>query len=465
MMEASEIFQSVPFKKILNVINDGLFFADGTGMTLWVNEASERILNLPSTELIGKDVFNLEEKGIMSPSITRMVIESRNNISTIQTLPDQKRYLVTGHLLSFGEDELVVVHSRDITKAITASNKLEDAEKLLATYSQEIRQMKQRKPLKERRFIGNGPVFRELSELIQRVANVNTTIFITGETGVGKNAVAERIHRLSDRHDKPFTHINCGAIPENLIESELFGYMKGAFTGANVKGKEGMVQMTEGGTLFLDEISELPLHLQPKLLQLLQNKMYLPVGATKMKTADVRIIAAANKDLLEMTRKGEFREDLYYRLNIIPVHVPPLRERKDDIFPILQMNVDYFNQIHNQTKTLSSSLIDTLTSYEWPGNIRELENLIERLVITSSESRITAEDLPGSFLPDEFTDSGNYMRDNEGLPNTMERIEKEIIAGAMKKHKTTRQAAEALGVSQSSIMRRIKKYKLNDHGA
>ncbi|WP_328587704.1 sigma-54 interaction domain-containing protein [Alteribacter lacisalsi] len=464
-MEASEIFQSVPFKKILNVINDGLFFADGTGMTLWVNEASERILNLPSTELIGKDVFNLEEKGIMSPSITRMVIESRNNISTIQTLPDQKRYLVTGHLLSFGEDELVVVHSRDITKAITASNKLEDAEKLLATYSQEIRQMKQRKPLKERRFIGNGPVFRELSELIQRVANVNTTIFITGETGVGKNAVAERIHRLSDRHDKPFTHINCGAIPENLIESELFGYMKGAFTGANVKGKEGMVQMTEGGTLFLDEISELPLHLQPKLLQLLQNKMYLPVGATKMKTADVRIIAAANKDLLEMTRKGEFREDLYYRLNIIPVHVPPLRERKDDIFPILQMNVDYFNQIHNQTKTLSSSLIDTLTSYEWPGNIRELENLIERLVITSSESRITAEDLPGSFLPDEFTDSGNYMRDNEGLPNTMERIEKEIIAGAMKKHKTTRQAAEALGVSQSSIMRRIKKYKLNDHGA
>jgi TyrR family helix-turn-helix protein len=457
-VKAADLFSHTEFKEVLNVISDGLFFSDGTGKTLWVNDASEKILNTPKEQLIGKNVAELEAENIMNPSVTRLVLESRNTITTLQSSYGERKYIVTGHLLRLEEEDLVVVHSRDITNAVATSDKLEETERLIRNYSQEIKQMKDRPLPVKQKFIGGGKNFRDLNDLVEKAAGVNTTILITGETGVGKNAVAEQIHELSDRHNKPFVHINCGAIPESLFESELFGYKKGAFTGANTAGKAGLVKMAEGGTLFLDEISEIPIHLQPKLLQLLQNKTYLPVGETATQEADIRIIAATNKDLYEMMEKGSFREDLYYRLNIVPIYVPSLKERPEDIFPLLQSNLKYFNHLHGEMKYFSSQVIDILLNYEWSGNIRELENLVERLVVTSRASKITPEDLPEKIQSFSSEAATYILKEDESLNEAMERIEKSIISETYRKYKTTRKAADVLGMSQSGVMRRIKKY-------
>lgn len=396
----------------------------------------------------------------MKPSVTRMVLENRNTITTVQTSSNGRKYLVTGHMITVSGEKLIVVHSRDITEAVRTSTQLGETEQLLKRYSEEIRLMKLRenKALTNQNLIGKSSIFRQLLEFIEKVAGVDTTVLITGETGVGKNVIAEQIHKLSSRHQKPFVHINCGAIPESLFESELFGYKKGAFTGALNSGKIGLVQMADGGTMFLDEISELPIHLQSKLLQLLQNKSYLPVGDTKVRTADIRIIAATNRDLLEMTKEGTFRLDLYYRLNVLPIHVPSVRERQEDIFPLLYHFLKKFNQMHSKNRRFSPELLDVLQNYEWPGNIREMENLIERLVITSKEDEISIEDLPEKMKKNS-SQLKQFLKEGESLTEALERIEKNIILEAYQTYKTTRKTAEMLGVTQSLLMRRLKKYK------
>lgn len=454
------IFKNEYFNKILNVINDGIYISDNKGITLWNNKASEKILNKKQEYMIGRNVIDLEREGIMKPSVTRMVLENRNTITTVQTSRNGRKHLVTGHIIDICGEELIVVHSRDITEAVRTSSQLGETEQLLNRYSEEIRSIKlsQEKALSSQKLIGKSTVFQLLSEFIEKVAGVDTTALITGETGVGKNVIAEQIHKLSNRHHKPFVHINCGAIPESLVESELFGYKKGAFTGALNSGKTGLVQMANGGTLFLDEISELPLHVQPKLLQLLQNKTYLPVGDTKVRSADIRIIAATNRDLMEMANEGTFRLDLYYRLNILPIHVPALRERQEDIFPLLIHFLNHFNQMHHRNRSYSTELLEALQSYEWSGNIREMENLVERLVITSKEDEISIEDLPDKIKKSR-SQTKQFLKEGESLTEALERIEKNIILEAYQTHKTTRKTAEKLGVTQALLMRRLKKYR------
>ncbi|SFE52126.1 sigma-54 interaction domain-containing protein [Alteribacillus iranensis] len=315
------------------------------------------------------------------------------------------------------------------------------------------------KEAEEGNFIGKGPTYRYIADLIDKVAEVDTTVLITGETGVGKNVIAERIHDVSARHEKPFIHVNCGAIPETLIESELFGYTGRAFTGASASGKTGMVQLADKGTLFLDEIGELPLHLQPKLLQLLQNKTFLPVGDTTVRQVDTRIVAATNKDLKQKVADGEFREDLYYRLNVLPIHVPALRERKEDVFPLLQANLDRFNKRHKKSKQFSGPVLDHLQQYGWPGNIRELENVVERLVITSGDDVIEENDLPEDVKKEQEDKSNMQIDFNETLPDMIEQLERKAITQMYEKHQSTRKAAKALGISQSAFMRRWHKYK------
>jgi PAS domain S-box-containing protein len=457
---ALNFFENEYFNKILNVINDGIYISDQKGNTLWLNKASEKILNKRKDEIIGRNVIDLEREGIMKPSVTRMVLENRNTITTVQTSSNGRKYLVTGHMITVSGEKLIVVHSRDITEAVRTSTQLGETEQLLKRYSEEIRLMKLRenKALTNQNLIGKSSIFRQLLKFIEKVAGVDTTVLITGETGVGKNVIAEQIHKLSSRHQKPFVHINCGAIPESLFESELFGYKKGAFTGALNSEKIGLVQMADGGTMFLDEISELPIHLQSKLLQLLQNKSYLPVGDTKVRTADIRIIAATNRDLLEMAKEGTFRLDLYYRLNVLPIHVPSVRERQEDIFPLLYHFLKKFNQMHSKNRRFSPELLDVLQNYEWPGNIREMENLIERLVITSKEDEISIEDLPEKMKKNR-SQLKQFLKEGESLTEALERIEKNIILEAYQTYKTTRKTAEMLGVTQSLLMRRLKKYK------
>lgn len=460
------LIQPESFIDIFNALADGIYISDAQGTTVWLNKASENLCGYPREMLIGKNVVELEKMGVFTPSVTRLVLETGQTTTTVQYTKNKGKFLVTGHLITDrqGKIQWIVAHSRDITEAARASSQLEETIALLKRYSEEIQLMKREMShSRPHLMIGQSRAYHDLQDLVKKAAVADTTILLTGETGVGKSRLAEHIHDLSNRCDSPFVPVNCSAIPESLVESELFGYQRGAFTGAHTSGKTGLVKMADKGTLFLDEISDLPYHLQSKLLLLLQNKTFMPLGSTKTHTADIRIIAATNANLLELVRQGKFRQDLYYRLNILPIHVPALRERREDIFPLLHHNLQKYNAKHGHDRRFSPDVLDLLHQYTWPGNVREVENLVERIVITARQNEIRITDLPEE-LRESFTGERKleFLDDQSRLTlhERLEKVEVEMIVSALKLHKTTRKAASALGVTQSLLMRRMKKYEI-----
>ncbi|MBT2618887.1 MULTISPECIES: sigma-54-dependent Fis family transcriptional regulator [unclassified Bacillus (in: firmicutes)] len=460
----TKFFEDKHFHHIFNHLKDGIFIADSKGVALWVNDTSTKQMGAPRSKIIGRSVIDLEKAGLFNPSITIDVLERKESVTKVQTSKG-RQYLATGYLVRIQEDntEYILVQVKDITETVKDSFKLEKAEALLQKYWDELQQMKlnHNEGGKKQLVIGNSKKHKEMFELIGSVASVDVTVLLHGETGVGKSMVAEEIHKKGYRSDKPFVQINCSAIPEALLESELFGYKKGAFTGANSGGKIGLVEKAKGGTLFLDEIGELPLNLQPKLLQLLQNKSFIPIGSTDLKEVDIRIITATNQDLLQMVHEKRFREDLYYRLNVVAIQIPALRERKEDILPLIFNYFDLFKAKYKKTSTLSNELLDSLQNYSWPGNIRELENMMERLVVTAKSNVIEKTALSNKVLEEiQHKESSNISLNGQSLPTYLEQVEQRAIMEAKKEHKSTRKAAQSLGITQSSFMRRLKKYNL-----
>ena len=293
---------------------------------------------------------------------------------------------------------------------------------------------------------------------INRIADLDANVLLLGESGVGKSMFAKVIHQRSHRSGGPFIDINCAAIPENLLESELFGYEKGAFTGANAGGKVGLMELADGGTLLLDEISEIPVSLQAKLLTAIQEKRVTRVGGTKPVNVDFRLIAASNRQLDQYAAEGKFRMDLYYRLNVVNITIPPLRERKEDIIPLLEYYTAQFSAKYNISRSFSPQAVDILTEYPWPGNVRELANVTERVIVTSSSSVIGTGDLPDEISkrrkrPEEISLDGIVS-----LSNEVEKLEAELIRQAYEKYRTTTGVAAALGISQPTAFRKIEKY-------
>lgn len=306
-------------------------------------------------------------------------------------------------------------------------------------------------------FIFTSPQMQNVYLKIQKVAKTTTTTLITGESGTGKEVVAKAVHMNSNRADGPFIPVNCGAIPESLIESEFFGYSKGAFTGANPKGKIGFFEQADGGTIFLDEIGDMPLSLQVKLLRVLQEKTITPIGSNKIKKIDIRIIAATNKNLEELVSENRFREDLYYRLNVFPIYIPPLRERQKDIEELAVYFVEKYSHLFNiPSKRISKEVMDIFTSYTWPGNIRELKNIIEYIinVIDEKENIISEKHLPPKLV---------NTFENKGI-KTLAELEKEAIKNLLEKFGTSSKdkikTAKALDISLATLYRKIKQYNL-----
>lgn len=293
-----------------------------------------------------------------------------------------------------------------------------------------------------------------------KVAKSRASVLITGETGTGKELIARFIHRYSLRKDRPFIPINVAAIPESLIESELFGHVKGAFTDA-VKDRKGYFQMADGGTIFLDEIGELPLHLQPKLLRVLQEGEFFPVGSSKPVRVDVRVITATNRNLTEEVQKGNFREDLYYRLNVVNIHIKPLRERREDIPYLLDHFLKKFSQKEGKKiRGFTREAYEALIRYDYPGNVRELENIVERAVVMSQGDLITTDDLPIHLVSSEFQLESNK---NLSLTERLELIEKSLILEALKKHKWVKtRAAKELGISERVLRYRMEKLGIKE---
>jgi len=304
-----------------------------------------------------------------------------------------------------------------------------------------------------RTIVGSSKEMEKVFDVIRKVADTEASVLITGESGTGKELVARSIHANSSRRDAPFVAINCAAIPRDLLESELFGHVKGAFTGA-VRDKIGKFQVAEGGTLFLDEVGELPLELQPKLLRALQEKEVEPVGGTKVQKLDVRVVSATNLKIDKAIADGTFREDLYYRLSVIPMHLPPLRERRKDI-PLL---IKYFCSKHGSDKiTFAKDVLETLVMYPWPGNVRELENTVERLLIMRNSDVISLSELPEKLLANGVSGNAIIKLPDEGY--SLEQLEREIVVEALERNAWNQAAAARfLRIPRHTLIYRLEKY-------
>lgn len=462
---------------LLDVSFDEIYVTDANGMTLWVNKACERFYGLPAEQLIGRSVRDLERQGVFSPSLTLRALKEGRKVTAVQSTHHGRKLLVTSNPVHDAEGHLayVISNSRDITELLSLADRLNDAEALLDHYAVENHRLRAAVHDRSDEFIFTSPVMQEVMTTVVQVARVDTTVLISGETGVGKTAVARRIHEMSLRHKGRFVDLNCAAIPDTLLESELFGYDKGAFTGARKEGKTGMVGLAEGGTLFLDEVSELPLHLQSKLLQLIQERRYYQVGGTRALTANIRIIAATNRDLQQMVDEKSFRKDLYYRLHVVPIHIPPLRQRPEDIDLLINHYLAAVNNRYGMNTTVAPETRQSLRAYDWPGNIRELENVLERLVITASHADIQPTDLPlemhssydagvappihqPQMIPGPTLPTGFQPID---LSAYLDRVEREILELARRQHGSTHKLARVLGISQTSVVRKLKKHRLS----
>lgn len=439
---------------------DGILVTDGDGVVLRVNESFERITGNQERDILGRSMIDLEREGIISESVTRLVLERKEPVTIAQQSKKSGRiHLTTGSpfLDEGGRVYRVICNIRDITELNELKQKIEEVQLLSKAYENELRALRLQ-VMGSDQMVVNSEAMKNLMGMVLRTAGFDSTVLITGESGTGKELIAETIHKNSPRAGGPYITVNCGAIPDGLLESELFGYDYGAFTGARKEGKAGYFQMAEGGTIFLDEIGDLPLSLQVKLLRVLQNKEIIRVGGQKTLPVDVRVIAGTNRNLNDLVARKEFREDLYYRLNVVPVHVPPLRERKEEIPALVNHFMDSFNKKFGQNKKIDPEAMNTLLAYDWPGNVRELENLIERLLVTTAKDNISRDDLPAFIVNTSLEPARVYVSGILPLAEAVGSLEKQILERAFQKRLTTRQIAEMLKVDHSTVVRKASKY-------
>ncbi|BHH85291.1 RNA polymerase subunit sigma-54 [Desulforhopalus sp. 52FAK] len=447
---------------IIDSSSDGLFVCDAQANVIRVNPASERIHKVKAKELIGKNMVNLVEEGFIDQSATLLAIDRRATTSLLQEKDNRKLISIAtpvfdnnGVLIS------VVVSERDITEIDTLHRELEEQGSLADRLQYQLLEM-QLAELKSNKVIARSPSMIKVMEKAIKVSPANSTVLITGESGVGKGLITNLIHNNSSRAEKPLIRINCGAIPESLIESELFGYEEGAFTGAKIGGKAGSLELADGGSLFLDEIGELPLSAQVKLLRFLEKGRLTRVGGSKVRTIDARILVATNRNLHDMVAEGSFRQDLYYRLSVIPLRVPPLRDRKECILPLITYYIDHFANISKTSKRISRSALDVLLTYPYPGNVRELMNICEHAAVMSETEVVDLIDLPKDVRQHNSSPSVLETELPEGmsLKQILENVEQKVMSQAFKRYKNQAAVASALGVSQPTIARRFKKYTI-----
>jgi PAS domain S-box-containing protein len=459
---------SIELDTIIDSSNDGLWICDGHGVVVRVNPASEKMIGLTAADVVGKHMSELVGKKLVDRSVTLEVLKTRKKVSLIQKTRIGRDLFLTGTPVFDKNGDLfrVVVNERDVTEINRLQEQLQENEALTEQYRRDMLE-KQIQETESRQIIARTDNYRKIIQKAIKLGEVDSTVLILGESGTGKGVVADLIHRSSSRSDYPMIKINCGAIPETLVESELFGYEKGAFTGAGHKGKPGKLEAADKGIVFLDEIAELPLASQVKLLKFIEDGVISRVGSTRGRAVDVRIIAATNRNLKQMIEKKQFRSDLYYRLNVVPVTMPPLRERKDCLVPLITHYLDTFSTRYRKPEiSISRQAMDALTAYPYPGNVRELINICERLVVMAQHSRVRFEDLPGSIrksMTVQASDDPVWHPDHT-LPQMVADLEKKVLTAVLEKGKTQANAANLLGINQSTIARKMKKYGLDRSG-
>ena len=443
---------------ILESFYDGIGIIDGNGTLLRVNTSYERITGLSKkNNNVGRNVRELQEEGAVSRAVALMVLEQKKPVTIVQRIQTGKEILITGSPIfdQQGKVYRVVCNIRDINELNILKER--NGENREAQELQELRA----KQLGHHTLIYKSKIMHQVFMLAIKVAKVDSNVLITGESGVGKEVIIKIINQAGPRAQKPFLQINCGAIPENLLESELFGYNGGAFTGAKSSGKMGYFELSQGGTLLLDEIGELPLNLQVKLLRAIQDREVFRIGGTTPYKFDVRIIFATNRNLEEMVQNGLFRADLYYRLNVVPINIPPLRNRVADIIPLTIHFLERFNSKYKTNKRFEPEVLLAFERYKWPGNVRELENVIERLVIISDGEIIGLQYLPfDNIETDDSAGLNIEVLKPVPLKLASDILEKKLIAKALQLSGSTRKAAKILGVTHPTVIRKAHKFNL-----
>lgn len=439
---------------ILNSVQEAIEVVDEKGIIKYVNPAFTKITGIPASERIGKNIYDVSPEGALAK-----VLETGKHIFGHRTTVGGSNAEVISNaspIIVDGESRGAVVVFNHFTDIMNLMEQLKQSTAVIETLSDKFGQVTTSK-YTFRDILGANLELRKCIQIGERAARSDSTVLLTGESGTGKELFAHAIHSASARRDKPFIKVNCAAIPENLLESEFFGYVKGAFTGA-IKSRIGKFELANGGTIFLDEIGDMDRNLQGKLLRVLQEMEFERVGGNETIKVDVRVIAATNRDLHELIRQGKFREDLYYRLNVVEINIPPLRHRKEDL-PILTNNliVKLNRKLGKKVKGLSQDAEDVLFSYDWPGNVRELENVVERVMVTVDEDILTK---------NHFIQHVNQLRevpdkDIELIP--IDQMEQILIRKAMAKFGVTvegkRRAARALNISLATLYNKLKKVK------
>jgi PAS domain S-box-containing protein len=444
---------------------DGILVIDSDTNVVLVNDSYFRITGLDRKDIEGKNLREFVKNSPYKKAACIEALVSKKSVTrTFNNLVPGKIVMITANpiLDEDGRVRLVIGNCRDMSEMVQLREQLERAQEIEELYYKSLQE-----PNNTTALITVSSRINEIFHAALKVSSVDVTVLITGESGVGKEVLARYIHENSSRKEAAFIAINCGAIPDTLLESEFFGYVGGAFTGALKHGKKGLFETADGGTIFLDEIGDLPLALQVKLLRAIDAGEITRVGANFPTPVNVRVIAATNKELGDMVRENKFREDLYYRLNVIHFRIPPLRARPEDIRPLSMYFLNECNRRYGQNKKLSFEVQKVLEAYKWPGNIRQLKHMIERMVVLSDGDQLElaafddSDDLRQGKNITEASPDMIMVNRLSTIPQVIEAVEKQILSHAMQLYTSSRKIAKVTGIDQTTVLRKIKKYGLD----
>ncbi|WP_170085620.1 sigma 54-interacting transcriptional regulator [Kyrpidia spormannii] len=445
---------------VLASLCDELFVIDPDGVVIRASQSKIITANhAAGSDPVGRNFFSDEAFSDLPTDVVRLVIGQKRRISMEWESGHGVHILFEANpvLDESGRLVRVVVTLRDITETSKLKKELKEVQSQSVRYKRELEALRSRLAPERDPLVWASTAMDQVMRQVERVSQYPSTILLLGESGVGKEVIARAIHERSPRRERPFVKINCAAIPESLLESELFGYTRGAFTGANAQGKMGLFEQGDGGIVFLDEISEIPLSLQAKLLRVIQEKEVYPVGGVHPRQLDVQIIAATNRNLREMVESGQFREDLYYRLNVIPIEIPPLRHRPEDISLLALHFLQELTRKYERELRWGKGALESLRRYNWPGNVRELRNVVERLVVTCDSDVIEAVHVESMLPARRGPVKVSAIDDIMPLREATEMVEDQLILLAMRRYHSTTKAARVLGVSQSTVSRKFQK--------
>jgi PAS domain S-box-containing protein len=452
---------------VIQTSPEGIWVCDGKGKVLIINETAYQFLGCNAMDILGKNIIEFVKEGLFDESATLKVLETRKPVSVMQYVRKTKKYLLVSGIPIFDSDDgsisLVVTHGRDMTQLNAIKEALEESRLVTEKFRDELSELTILE-LNKNEIIAKSKKIKHVLRFALKLAKVEgATILILGESGTGKGLLAKFIHQNSKRKNKPFIQINCAAFPENLLEAELFGYEKGAFTGASDKGKAGLFELAHGGTLFLDEIGDLPLTVQAKLLKYLDDREVLRLGSLKPRKIDCVVITATNQDLDALKMANKFRDDLFFRLNSFTFKIPPLRERYEDILEMLSYFQRKYEAKYRIKRKLSKETLRQLQSYSFPGNVRELKNLVKKALVLGDEALFEKDTEKPIFHKIRSEVKSNEIHEPafRSIAAEIAETERDILSRAMAACRTTREIAAVLKVNQSTVVRKMKKLGLS----